>query len=708
MADAVRLRRLVGVIAVTSLLVVAWLTSVALGAATAVPAKTAAAKTAAATTPKPKSKPKPKPKPKPPLVAWPGLATPFPRRAVVIAPPAGGATVSATTLHISENGAPVSGVTLARLSAPTPGDFGEIIAVEQTTTMSGTGLTAAIGAVHALATVRPPAAELGLVTFNAIATQSLPLTGNASAISSDLAAIPFSSNGDDTAAGTTAALSALAHAGVAAGAIVVISDGAGALSSASAARQAAAAAATDHVPVVMIGLKDAASTAAGLRALQSAAPGTFLTATPATLSATLAGVQKQLTGEYVADYRSSAPTGQPVSVTVTADGLRGAVAFDYHSPAAVAPAVPRAPRLPGRIDFAKAYSSHGQLSSTAPIPSTPVPAPVAAVTPPAAAAPATFWSSPAAVPVVAILVALLVGVAVALILHKPHHRAVRLRVGSFIPSEPAEPELSLIPEKRTGSGPLAMFARSSWWPPFVEAVEVSRSKYAPNQIVKRSGIAALVVALLGSAVMGSPVPFLLVLLAWPFVVRKLVYRAADKQRAKFADSLPSYLQDLASSIRVGRSFVSALSVVGEAADEPTRSELERAVTDEALGRPLEESLEGVSLRMRSTDMDQVALIAALNRRSGSNVAEALDRVADGARERADLRREIRALTAQAKLSSIVLTALPGVLLVGLSIISPQYSHPLFHTTIGIVVLAFGALLCACGWQVMKKITQVEA
>jgi tight adherence protein B len=111
--------------------------------------------------------------------------------------------------------------------------------------------------------------------------------------------------------------------------------------------------------------------------------------------------------------------------------------------------------------------------------------------------------------------------------------------------------------------------------------------------------------------------------------------------------------------------------------------------------------------MEAPDLDQIALIAALNRRSGSNVAEALDRVSEGARERADLKREVKALTAQAKMSSWVLTALPGVLLVGLMLISPIYAHPLFHTTMGVVLLGVGATMCYAGWKAMKKITDVK-
>jgi tight adherence protein B len=314
--------------------------------------------------------------------------------------------------------------------------------------------------------------------------------------------------------------------------------------------------------------------------------------------------------------------------------------------------------------------------------------------------------SSAAVPVVAGAVALLLAIGLALALHRPARNAARNRVGSFVPSPD---EITDLPQQRPRSqrGGLSALQRSSWWPAFVLAVEISRSSHSPSSLVKRAAAMAFVVAAGVTLLSGSVIFGLIEMIAWPFVLRWWVYRAAEKQRAKFRDTLPSYLQDLASSMRVGRSFVGALAIVADSAEQPTRSELERAVTDEALGRPLEASLEAVSRRMESTDMDQIALIAGLSRQSGGNVAESLDRVAEGSRERADVRREMRALTAQAKMSSMVLTGLPGVLLLGLSVVSPRYSHPLLHTTMGLVALGVGTVMVLTGWRVMKKITDVK-
>ena len=82
------------------------------------------------------------------------------------------------------------------------------------------------------------------------------------------------------------------------------------------------------------------------------------------------------------------------------------------------------------------------------------------------------------------------------------------------------------------------------------------------------------------------------------------------------------------------------------APEPSRTEFRHVVSDEQLGIPLDESLETVVKRMKSRELEQVALVAALQRESGGNTAEVLDRVSDTIRERAELRRTVRTLTAQ--------------------------------------------------------------
>lgn len=654
------------------------------------------------------------------LTGWLSSAVAFPQRTLVLSPPAG-SKLTTGDVRVTENGTAVGPLTVTPVGAAPQGQVGVMVVVDQSSSMSGAGLRAALAAVRTLAARRPAGQQLGVVTFAAHPTLYLPLTADTATINQKLAATPATASGSDPASAVSTALTSLQSAKVALGAVVVISDGVGVKPSKSAAYQADQAAVAAHTPVITLGLQDGAASKSSLLALRNDVPGQYATTTPSGVASLVSAVEQDLERDYLVSYRSSAAS-KTVDLSATATGIAGSVTASYQAPAAPThPAAtthrsaPAHPAAPARHAAAVHHPSAAQLTTStalSPTPSfdkTPAAAPAKTSAPAAPVAQATsFWQSPVAVPAVSALIGMLVAIAVAALLYSPSRRPVRTRIGSFIPtSDGLVDEVALVakPKKKVG---LAALQRGSWWPPFVQAVEIARLRHSPADLVKRSVAAAAVAAVLLWLITGSTLPGLGALLVWPYLLRKVVFRAANKQRFKFGDSLPSYLQDIASSIRVGRSFVGALTVVAETADEPTKSEFERAIANEALGRPLEDSLEAVSKRMESSDMDQVALIAGLNRRSGSNVAESLDRVAEGARERADMRREMKALTAQAKMSSTVLTALPGVLLLGLSVVSPRYSRPLLHTTIGIALLVVGTLMVFAGWKVMQKITSVDA
>jgi tight adherence protein B len=636
-----------------------------------------------------------------PLTGWLGAGATFPSRALVVLPPSG-SKATPSTVHVTENGKPAGPLTVTPTAQAGPGDFGLVVVLDQNTSMNAAGLGAAISATRALSALRTGQQQLGVVTFDSQANLLAPLSTDSAAIKTALSVQPTTGSGANAPAGIQLALSTLNQARVALGAIVLVSDGVGALTPGSptaAAVQSEAASAS--VPIFTVGLQDKAATASSLAALAKVAPGQFIQTPPARLSSVLKEIQGIVTRGYVVRWRSTAQPGQPVNVAARIDGTPGTIAASYHASGTPATHSPAAPAH-GAAQPVTTTSHLSQTPSFAQVPAKA--AASAALAPPAQAAPASFWSSSTATPLVAGLVGLLVAVAVALLLYRPSNRAVRLRVGSFIPSTMESDADPLVPAPAPRRG---LLERQRFWAPFVLSVEIAHSPRTPIYLVKRAAAIAVVLAVVAVVVAGSPFIAFVPLLGWPFALKKAMNHAAEKQREKFRETLPGYLQDLASAMRVGRSFIGAMTVVVDSAEEPTKSELGRVITDEAFGRPVDEALDAVAERLEAPDLGQIALIAALNRRSGSNVAEALDRVAEGARERADLKREVRALTAQAKMSSMVLTALPGVLLVGLMLISPLYAHPLFHTTIGVLLLGVGAVMCFAGWKAMGKITNVN-
>jgi tight adherence protein B len=187
----------------------------------------------------------------------------------------------------------------------------------------------------------------------------------------------------------------------------------------------------------------------------------------------------------------------------------------------------------------------------------------------------------------------------------------------------------------------------------------------------------------------------------------MIFRKLERRRKAFAEQLPDNLQVLASALRAGHSFVGAMSVVIDDADEPSKTEFGRVVADEQLGVPLEDAIRGVVKRMDNEDLEQVALVAALQRQTGGNMAEVLERVTETIRERFELRRMVKTLTAQGRMTRWIVSALPVTLLIAISIINPQYTKPLFTSTGGRLALMVAAVMVVTGSLVIKKIVNIK-
>ena len=234
----------------------------------------------------------------------------------------------------------------------------------------------------------------------------------------------------------------------------------------------------------------------------------------------------------------------------------------------------------------------------------------------------------------------------------------------------------------------------------------SAASGSPQKLLTWVAVVTLVTLALLALVTGSPLIALLAL-GIPLIARSLLERRVAKQRKLFIEQLPDNLQVMASAMRAGHSFSGALSVVVADAPEPTRSEMARVVADERLGVPTDVALEGVVRRMDSKDLEQVALVATLQRETGGNTAEVLERVTETIRERLALRRTVQTLTAQGRMSRWVLTAIPVVLLLVITLVNPAYVSPLYTTPVGKALLGVAAAMVCMGSLVIKKIVDIK-
>jgi tight adherence protein B len=318
-----------------------------------------------------------------------------------------------------------------------------------------------------------------------------------------------------------------------------------------------------------------------------------------------------------------------------------------------------------------------------------------------------FWGSMLSVLVVGLAIAVLIGLAVA-VLTASYAGAgeLRARVRAFVPA-PDAPVLPLAGEQRRPSAWARLLSRRRWWSGFAEQVSIGHWPRSAEQLVALAIAASLVVAVLVDLITGSVLVSVLSLVCGPLILRALVRRRMRRQRLRFAEQLPGQLHEIASAMRTGRSFVEGFELAVEHADDPFRAELAPAIAEERAGRHLDEALAPVAARMQSAELEQVAAIGALHRRTGSTITEVLDRIADTARQRVEIRRELLTMTAQARLSRNILSALPLVVVLAIDIIGHRYERPLFHTTGGIAVLIVGAIMVALGALIMKSIVNIQ-
>jgi tight adherence protein B len=605
------------------------------------------------------------------LEVTPASGVAFPNRTLVLSVPRT-ASVTSAHVHVTENGRQVSGLTTTSLHQANLGDLGVVLVIDSDPTMAGAPLTQAMVAARSLAAQRTGNQELGAVFGDG---STLPLTADPQAIRAFLAHPPHIVHQTHLLGATQQAIDELRAANVVAGAVIYVSDDmdrAPGLSPQSLARLATSA----HIRIFTVAVSDPATARPGpndlppnsMAILAQEAGGSFSQAVPAQLRRAFTQIEAGLTSQYIVHYRSSQQSGQRIRVTMHVDGVPGTYRTTYRSPSL--PVLP-----PG----------------TRPAPR------------------GSFWASSVAVVVVAIVCGLLVGVAVAVLVAKfSRSGQLRARVQAFAaPSAELVVDRPVTESKRRLGVWERLLERRRWWPAFIEQVSISSITRSPQELVRFAVAGSLLAAVALELMTGSILLALAGLFVGPLVVRAVVTRNVRQTRMHFAEQLSGQLHEIASALRVGRSIVEAFEIVEESADEPMRRELRRALADERAGLHLDQVLPPIATRMDSPEVEQVAVIAALHRRTGANITEVLDRIADTARQRVEIRRELNTMTAQARMSRAILTALPVFVVVAIDIISHRYERPLFHTTAGILVLVAAGLMVTLGARIMKSMTHIE-
>jgi tight adherence protein B len=286
-----------------------------------------------------------------------------------------------------------------------------------------------------------------------------------------------------------------------------------------------------------------------------------------------------------------------------------------------------------------------------------------------------------------------------------------LAVGAVVVLQPkVAPAANL--RSRTLGATDRMLHDAGWYARFGERLELAGIAMKPAAVVSLVAVltaGAVVVGTVLGIVRGFPVGLLFPVIFAALVIlgaRAVIAHRVAKRRAAFAEQLDDTLQLMASGLRAGHSLPAALDAVAAEAESPTSEEFARLLNKNRIGYDLAQAIEECAERMACDDLAWTAQAVAIHREVGGNLGEVLDHVGETIRERNGIRRQVRTLSAEGRISANVLIALPLAIAGFLAIVSPDYVKLFITTPIGMVLIGISVVLFTIGVLWLRQITKI--
>ena len=538
------------------------------------------------------------------------------------------------------------------------------LVIDTSGSMVGAPLAAAKVAAQAFLTQLPASVPVSVVGFGASPSVVSPRSTDRTA---QLAAIRALNAGGQTALydALRVALTQLQLPGAGARQMAVLLTDGGDTASSATLDATADALAKAKVPLFAVELRTSESSPAALARLTTSSGGRVVPAAdPAALAGAFDEVAAQLVRQYALTYRSQARGGTDVDVVIEARGVRAGARVRVELPAEIA---------------------------AAPVTT---PATVASVTAPAAA-PGRIGEWALVVGGGLFGLALLVPLLMYAINRTPRargltaaHRGIDLRRMT----DKAEWVSDTLLRKRGGIAAVN------------HVLELAGLNLRPGELF--AGIAAGFTLMLALGwVLFSPLVGLVLAVMVPIGARVVVRVLAAQRRKKFSEQLPETLQILAGSLRAGHGLAQGIDTVARETESPTSDEFRRLTIETRLGRDFVESLQALAHRVDSEDFHWVVQAVEIQRDVGGDLAAILDTVANTVRDRTRIKLQVSSLSAEGRLSAVVLMILPFGLGAMMAVTNRSYMNPLFTTATGYKLLAVAAALLTVGGLWLKKIVK---
>ncbi len=201
-------------------------------------------------------------------------------------------------------------------------------------------------------------------------------------------------------------------------------------------------------------------------------------------------------------------------------------------------------------------------------------------------------------------------------------------------------------------------------------------------------------------------PFVLGLLLGSLPVYYLYFQKQSRLR-KFQEQLPDALDMIARALKAGHALTGGFQMVAQEFGEPIKKEFSKVVDEINFGVSYDDALRNLTDRIDSTDLRFFGMSVIIQRQTGGNLAEILENISSLIRERMKLMGRIRVLSAEGKMSAVVLVVLPFVIVFAMAIVNPNYLPTLLNDPIGNILMALSLGMMIVGILVMKKMIAIK-
>lgn len=206
---------------------------------------------------------------------------------------------------------------------------------------------------------------------------------------------------------------------------------------------------------------------------------------------------------------------------------------------------------------------------------------------------------------------------------------------------------------------------------------------------------------------GSMIAMLITTVTVMLVPLMVVLQKRNKRFNSILEQLPDALEMMVRSLQAGHSFSSALQMVATEMPEPIAREFGKTYEEQNLGLNIKAALENLVERVPILDLKLCVTAVLIQREIGGNLSEVLRNISHTVRERFRIQGEIRVKSAQARLSGMIVSALPFFLFFWINLVNAGYMKPLYDHPNGIYILGTGIGMQVLGWLIIRKIVDVE-